>query len=68
MTEADIIHENGPYWVGRERKTYTVYFSGDNYSLSDSAYPKTADGLSIAIARCNYLAKHNSYMCKVLGV
>lgn len=59
MTEADIMHENGDYWVGRERKAYTVYKAGVTHSVSDSSYARTPDGLSIAIARCNYLAKRN---------
>ncbi|OCJ65279.1 hypothetical protein A6U96_23365 [Agrobacterium tumefaciens] len=57
MTEADIMHEAGNYWVGRERDSYTVYKVGATHSVSDSAYAKTPNGLSIAIARCNYLAK-----------
>lgn len=56
MTEADIMHEVGTYWVGREKAAYVVYCSGITHSVSDSAYAKTPDGLSIAIARCNYLA------------
>ena len=57
MKESDIMHENGSYWVGRERKSYTVYRSRVTRSVSDSAYAKTEDGLSIAITRCDYLAK-----------
>ncbi len=57
MTEKDIMHEAGSYWVGRERDSYTVYKIGATHSISDSAYAKTPDGLSIAVARCNYLAK-----------
>lgn len=57
MTENDIKHENGDYWVGRERDSYTVFVTGATHSVSDNAYAKTADGLAIAIARCDYLAK-----------
>ena len=57
MTENDIMHESGPYWVGRERKAYVVYCAGITHSVSDSAYPKDPDGLGIAIARCDYLAR-----------
>ena len=35
----------------------TMLRAGLTHSTSDSAYPRTPDGLSIAIARCNYLAK-----------
>jgi hypothetical protein len=34
-----------------------VLRTGLTHSTSDSAYPRTPGGLSIAIARCNYLAK-----------
>jgi hypothetical protein len=56
MTERDIMHEAAGFWVGRERNAYVVYRVSVTHSVSDSAYAKTADGLSIAIARCNYLA------------
>lgn len=52
-TEADILHENGDYWVLRERKTFLVMKNVGTHSVSDSEY----DYLSLAIARCNYLAK-----------
>jgi hypothetical protein len=57
MRESDIMHENGNYWVARGAKCYTVFKVGATHSTSDSAYEKTADGLSIAIARCDYLAR-----------
>jgi hypothetical protein len=57
MKESDIMHENGNYWVARERDRYTVYQPGVTHSVSDSSYRKDADGLSIAIARCDYLAR-----------
>lgn len=56
MREQDIIHENGDYWVLKDKTAYVVFQTGITHSTSDSAYPLTADGLSIAIARCNYLA------------
>jgi len=56
MRESDIMHEVGDYWVARQKGTYVVYKVGVTHSISDSAYAKTPDGLSIAIARCNYLA------------
>jgi hypothetical protein len=57
MREADIMHENGAYWVGRERNAYVVYRAGITHSVSDSAYERSPDGLSIAIARADYLAR-----------
>lgn len=61
MREEDIMHEAGDYWVGRERNAYTVFKNVGTHSVSDSAYHKTEDGLSIAIARCDYLAKRAHY-------
>ncbi len=60
MTEKDIMHEAGSYWVGRERTCYTVFKTGATHSVSDSAYAKTPDGLSIAMARCDYLARREA--------
>ena len=56
MRESDIMHEAGAYWVCRQKGAYVVYKIGVTHSTSDSAYAKTPDGLSIAIARCDYLA------------
>lgn len=55
--ESDIVYENKTCWVRRDRNAYTVLRTGFTHSTSDSAYKKNADGLSIAVARCNYLAK-----------
>lgn len=55
--ESDIMHEAGRYWVCRTRDTYTVYRTDGFQSIPDSSYPRTADGLSIAIARCEYKAR-----------
>jgi hypothetical protein len=59
--EVDIQHENGPFWVCRDTgaKAYIVFRPSKpgGYSESDSAYAMTPDGLSIAKARCDYLAK-----------
>ena len=58
MKESDIMHENGKYWVLREKDRHTVVKMGFTHGISDSSYEKTDDGLSIAIARCDYLQKH----------
>ena len=59
MTEADIVHENRQYWVMKDSRTgnvcYTVMRCGVTHSVSDSSYTD----LSLAIARCDYLAKAN---------
>lgn len=57
MNESCIKHENGSYWVCDDRTQFTVYVAGLTHSRADSSYAHTEDGLSIAIARCNYLAR-----------
>ncbi len=57
--EKDIKHESGSYWVLDTGKSYAVMAAGSTHSVSDSAYPRTDDGLSIAIMRCNYLASRD---------
>lgn len=59
MRESDILHENGFFWVGRDRqsKAYVVFTPRGTYSAADSGYPMDPAGLSLAIARCDYLAK-----------
>lgn len=56
MTEDDILHERNGYWVKNDRRSgkqiFTVMRSGLTHSVSDSSY----DDLSLAIARCDYLA------------
>lgn len=56
--EKDIMHENGNYWVCRDAKQeiYIVFKNGVTHATSDSCYPLSVDGLSLAIARCDYLA------------
>ena len=56
--ERDIVYENGNAWVYADRKhaRYTVFIAGVVASHSDSAYPLTNDGLSIAKARVDWLA------------
>lgn len=58
--ESDIVHENGKYWVWHRRGKAPAYVVMRPHSVhtseSDSAYRTDADGLSIAKARCDYLA------------
>ena len=58
MKEDDIVFEDGRAWVYRDKKNerYTVYISGVTHSTSDSSYPLTVDGLSLATARAKYKA------------
>jgi hypothetical protein len=68
-TESDIAHEVGKFWVLRDRpqKAYAVCISGITHSVVDSAYELNEDGLSIAIARCNYLANRATTQSKTGG-
>jgi hypothetical protein len=52
-----IVHENGNFWVSGADGQYTVYRAGITHSKADSSYAKTVDGMSIAVTRCNYLAR-----------
>ena len=55
MKEKDIKHEAGHFWVVDCGNSYAVMVVGMTHSVSESAYDRTEDGLSLAIARCNYL-------------
>lgn len=57
MKESQIVFELGSFWVWKGPEAYTVYKTGPVYSVPDSSYEATPDGLSIAIARAKYLAR-----------
>lgn len=65
MKEEDIVHENGPFWVLRQKDRYTVFRSGITHSTSDSSYARDEDGLSIAKARCDYLARRAEFIASL---
>ncbi len=46
-------------WVLDTGKSYDVMVVGLTHSTTDSSYARTDDGLSIAIARCDYLHRRN---------
>ncbi len=62
MRESDIKYKNGKYFVlkDKQQSAYFVMKGGITHSESDSAYSLNEDGLSIAIARCKYLASRNN--------
>lgn len=60
--EKDIMHETGDYWVLRSWDRYTVMRAGITHSVTDSGYSLTPAGLTLAIARADYLAKHRPGM------
>lgn len=64
MKMSEILHERGSYWILKDikNKCYTVFKSGITHSVSDSAYPLDDDGLSIAKARVDYLARREAEM------
>ena len=55
--EHDIKHQNDKFWVLDTGNSYDVMKENGTHSICDSAYSHNSDGLSIAIARCDYLAK-----------
>lgn len=61
MIARDILHENAGFYVARDRRCNALVVfrpsSSGTHVESDSAYCNTPDGLSIAKARCDYLAK-----------
>jgi len=57
MKESQIVFDSGHFWVWKGPESYTVYKTGPVYSTPDSSYAPTPDGLSIAIARAEYLTK-----------
>jgi hypothetical protein len=57
ISESKIRHENGSFWVFEDRNAFTVYKAGITHSKPDSSYAPTDDGLSLAVYRCDYLAK-----------
>lgn len=56
--ELGILHNINGYWVSNEgtkqKPNYHVWIPSVTHSVCDSAY---AD-ITLAVARCNYLAKH----------
>lgn len=59
---SEILHERGSYWILKDlkNKCYTVFKAGITHSVSDSAYALNSDGLSIAKARVDYLARREA--------
>lgn len=57
--ESDIAYELSSAWVldDKKRDCYTVFRVGATHSTSDSSYARTADGLSLAKARADYVAR-----------
>lgn len=54
---SDIKFESGKFWVLDTKDAYCVMINGVTHSTSESCYKRDPDGLSLAVARCKYLAK-----------
>ena len=65
MKEKDIKHESGNFWVGKIDNTFTVFKSGLTHSVSIQSFVQDSDGLSCAIAYCDYLSKRESNLLEV---
>ena len=48
----DLVHENGKFWVLKNKEGFHVMISGVTHSVSESSYGQ----LDLAITRCDYLA------------
>lgn len=57
IRERDIVYQVGDFWVLQNRDNYEVRRDVGTHSISDGAYRMSADGLSLAKARVDYLAK-----------
>jgi hypothetical protein len=60
--ESDMLYEAAGHYVIRQNGALIVFrpaFSG-THAFSDCAFADTADGLSCAKARCDYLAKRKA--------
>jgi hypothetical protein len=57
--EKDILHESGEYWVLREssKNRLHVLKTGLTHSVTLCQFADNSDGLSCAVAYCDYLAK-----------
>ena len=67
MREKDILLERGAYWVADDKIAYSVVRNTDTHGVTDSSYAHTIDGLSIALARCEYLAKRDALRNQTKG-
>lgn len=55
MQEKMIMHEKGDFFVLKIGTGYEVLENKLTHSVTDSVYAPNDDGLSLAIARCEYL-------------
>jgi len=60
MDESAIAYDTGAYWVRTDKSYYTVCQSGLTHSVTLVSFEKSADGLSLAKAYCDYKSKHTA--------
>jgi hypothetical protein len=48
-------------WGAREARIPSIAREGFTHATADSSYARTEDGLSLAIARCDYLVAREAY-------
>jgi hypothetical protein len=56
VKESDLLYERAGHYVVREGNKYVVYRHQGTHAKTDSAYPATSDGMSLAQYRVDYLA------------
>ena len=54
IRERDILYETRTAWIWRDVDSYVVFVKGVSVSESCSSFPRTVDGLSLAICRVDY--------------
>jgi len=60
LTEKSIPHDRGSHWVADYGSAYTVMRSGATHSTSVQSFQRDRDGLSLAVAYCEYLAESDA--------
>lgn len=53
--ERDIVYENGPYWVLKDKKGFHCMVTGVSASVGESSY----SALDLAVARVDYFSKNH---------
>mgnify|MGYP000610327203 CR=1 FL=1 len=56
MREKNIVFESGRYFVYQAGSSYDVMRNVATHSEVESMYALSPDGLSLAVARCEYLS------------
>ena len=57
----NIVYENKDIWVAADKYGYYVMVNGVTHAMTDSSFTLDSEGLSLANARCDYLASSKAY-------